>query len=172
VTPLNIYAGEVHPSDFAGSLHPCNTDAETTISPTNANVLVTGLQAMPPHCGSRAACHGCPSMQGLSSSALRSMSAFSSPTSATSPVPPYPVEVPTTPIRQMIKSGASPRSVSTWSCDSQHTARFDAYAADVARNAAPQSPVSCFKLEYAHNVVTPAPGRPLRLKLSCTHNCD
>jgi hypothetical protein len=169
VTPLNVQAGAVHTSDSAGSLHTCITDAEAPISPTNTNVLVAGLQTMfsfSPRSGSPVACLAYPGMQGLSSSELRSMSAFQSTTSATSPVPPYPADAPTTtPIRQMVKSGASPRSVSTWSRDPQHTVSFDEYAVDVADGAAPRSPVSCFKLDYAHNVVTPAPSKCLRLSL-------
>jgi hypothetical protein len=181
---LNMSAGTVHTSDSAESLYTCVTDAETSIAPTNANSLVTGTQAMPslsvntaevstrtsPHSCAQASCHDYPGILGLSNSELRGMIALPGSAGATSPVPPYPVDSPTTPIRQMVKSGASPRSVTTWSRD--HVVRFDAYAADVARGVAPQSPVSCFKLEYAHNVVTPAPGRPLHLKLSCTHNCD
>jgi hypothetical protein len=98
----------------------CNTDGETPSSPTSANLLVRGFQAMssfspvdtakfhslslagavllpmeailrtPPHSGVKAAGDGYPAIQGLPNSALRSMCAFQSPASATTTIPPYP----------------------------------------------------------------------------------
>jgi hypothetical protein len=102
----------------AMSVLTCNTDGETASSPTSANLLVRGFQAMssfspvdtakfhslaptgtgllpveadlrtPPHNGARTASDSYPAIQGLPSSALHSMSAFQSPTSTT--IPPYP----------------------------------------------------------------------------------
>jgi hypothetical protein len=104
----------------AMSVLTCNTDGETPSSPTCASLLVKGFQAMsslspvdtakfhslaptgtgllpveavlrtPPHSGVKTADDGYPAIQGLPSSALRSMCAFQSSASATTMIPPYP----------------------------------------------------------------------------------
>jgi hypothetical protein len=104
----------------AMSVLTCNTDGETPSSPTCASLLVRGFQAMssfspvdtakfhslaptgtgllpveavlrtPPHSDVKTAGDGYPAIQGLPSSALRSMCAFQSSASATTTIPPYP----------------------------------------------------------------------------------